>query len=263
MAFYESEKSSPSFFKTKITTQIDFSFPLHFHSSFELLYVREGKIEVTVDRKVYRPSAGTFVLIPPNAAHSYRSQEYSKISILIFNETYLTEIYEETKIGIYRDPVIPNSEELFYELKESENNLFLLKSVLYRIAAKYAENTVFSTVSLKDEGFVATFSEYLERHYSEQISEITAAKELGYHPRYLSYLIHKGFGTSFCRMLNDYRIRAACNLLQNTNHTVTEIYFAVGFESQSSFNRNFKSVMGVTPMKYRQGYLIGRQNHEN
>ena len=84
---------------------------------------------------------------------------------------------------------------------------------------------------------------------------------MGYHPRYLSSLIQKGFGASFSRLLNDYRIKAACSLLQEGKQSITDIYLSVGFESQSSFNRNFKAIMGVTPLRYRQGYRIGESNH--
>ncbi|MBQ8341873.1 MAG: helix-turn-helix domain-containing protein [Clostridia bacterium] len=260
MAFYETNRSGPSFLKTAVGRNTDFRFPLHFHTSFELLYVQEGEIEVVVDKGVYHPRAGALVLIPPNSAHSYDTREHSVTNILIFTTGYLPEIYEETQSGVYRDPVITNGATLFSCLKEAEGDLFLLRAALYRIAAAYAKNQPLAAPAERGDDFAFIFSEYMEQHCTEPLSEKSVAKAMGYHPRYLSTLIAKSFGASFCRVLNEYRVREACRLLSG-ERSITEVYLAVGFESQSTFNRNFKAIMGVTPMQYKQGYLIGRRNH--
>lgn len=261
MAFYEYHRSNPAVLKTVVGSSVDFSFPLHFHTSFELLYVGEGEIEVVVDKTTYHPQRGMLMLIPPDSAHSYFTREHSKIGLLIFNANVLPEICEEMRTGIYRDPVIADGEAIFHELKAAEGNVLLFRAALYRIAAAYAENPPLAAVPKGGDDFVPTFSAYMEKHCAEPLTEGTVAKALGYHPRYLSTLIRKGFGTSFCRVLNDYRVKEACVLLREGKRSVTEVYLTVGFESQSSFNRNFKAVMGVTPLAYRRGYRIGRGGH--
>ena len=261
MAFYETHRSSPAFLKTNVGYNVNFNFPLHFHKSFELLYVWEGEIEVVVDRATYLPQKGSLMLIPPNSVHSYHTRQHSEIGILIFNTQFLPEIYEETQSGVYRDPVILDGEALFMYLKETEEDAFLFRAALYRIAAAYAKNKPLAALPDRGDDFAFAFSEYMEKHCTEQISEALVARDMGYHPRYLSTLIAKSFGASFCRVLNDYRVREACTLLLAGDKSITEVYLAVGFESQSTFNRNFKAIMGVTPMQYKQGYLIGRRNH--
>jgi AraC-like DNA-binding protein len=84
---------------------------------------------------------------------------------------------------------------------------------------------------------------------------------LGYNTRYLSHLINKEFGASFRDVLNECRIKEACRLLQNGKISVTEAYLEVGFDSQCTFNRNFKSIMGTTPIKYKQGFRLGMNTH--
>lgn len=240
---------------------MDFNFPLHFHTSFELLYVEEGAIEVTVDKSVYLTQGGSFVLIPPDATHSYHTPQHSRIGILILNTDLLPEIYEEMKMGIYRSPVIENGEALFQALTDAENNIMLFRATLYRIAAMYEENELLNAPAKIDDDFAFKLSTYIERHYTETLSGKSIAMAMGYHPRYLSTLIKKGFGTSFSRLLNDYRIKAACSLLREGKQNVTEIWTSTGFESQSAFHRNFKEIMGMTPLQYRQGYRIGCHNH--
>ena len=261
MAFYETNRSGPSFSKTAVGRNRNFRFPLHFHTSFELLYVQEGEIEVVVDRSTYVARKGSLVLILPNLAHSYCTRVLSETDILIFNKNYLPEICEEAQTGVSRDPMILDGKELFEELKRSEGEPFLFRAALYRIAAAYAKNQPLAAPAERGDGFAFAFSEYMEQHFTEPLSEKSVANAMGYHPRYLSALINKSFGASFCRVLNDYRVQEACALLLSGEKSITEVYLAVGFESQSTFNRNFKAIMSVTPMQYKQGYLIGRRNH--
>ena len=246
MAFYEYNRSSPTFLKTEMSKleSVNFHFPLHFHSSFELLFVYEGEIEVTVDGVSYSPHAGELMLIAPDLAHSYRTKEYSKIGILIFNAGLLPEVCEETQAGVYRNPLIPDGTAYFARLKEVEGNLLLFRAELYRIAAAYTDNPPLRTTLRCGGSFVPVLSAYLEAHCTEEISEASVAKEMGYHPRYLSSLINKNFGVSFSRLLNEYRIKLACKRIRAREGNITEIYLAAGFESQSSFNRNFKAIMG-------------------
>lgn len=261
MAFYEYHRSNPTFFRTAVGRNTDFSFPLHFHTSFELLYVKEGEIEVVVDKTVYHPPKGALMLIPPDSAHSYFTREHSVIGILIFNANVLPELCTEMQAGVYRDPMIADGEALFCELKAAEGNVLLFRAALYRIAAAYAENPPIVAAPGGADNFVRSFSAYMEKHCTEPLSESSVARALGYHPRYLSTLVRKGFGTSFCHVLNDYRVKEACALLKAGEQSVTEVYMAAGFESQSSFHRNFKAVMGVTPSVYRRGYRIGQGGH--
>lgn len=52
--------------------------------------------------------------------------------------------------------------------------------------------------------------------------------------------------------INRMRIQKSLSLLANTNMTVLEISSAVGFESISSFNRQFLSILRMSPQKWRK-----------
>ena len=51
--------------------------------------------------------------------------------------------------------------------------------------------------------------------------------------------------------INWVRIRAACKELRKTNISVNEIAMRSGFTTISTFNRNFRRILGVSPQQWR------------
>ncbi len=69
----------------------------------------------------------------------------------------------------------------------------------------------------------------------------------------LSILINKQIGKHFFDFINEYRIKDAKILLKDqSNLTVLEILYQVGFSSKSSFYTAFKKETGFTPSDYRK-----------
>lgn len=72
-------------------------------------------------------------------------------------------------------------------------------------------------------------------------------------PRSVSRAINSCFGQNFHSMLNGYRIREACRLMQEADrriHTVEYIAEKAGFRSRTSFASLFKKTTGLTPSDY-------------
>ncbi|WP_394749817.1 helix-turn-helix domain-containing protein [Spongiimicrobium salis] len=71
----------------------------------------------------------------------------------------------------------------------------------------------------------------------------------------LSILINHKIGMHFFDFVNEYRIKKAMEILENTAKselTILEILYEVGFNSKSSFNTSFKKYTGLTPTVYRK-----------
>jgi AraC-like DNA-binding protein len=47
------------------------------------------------------------------------------------------------------------------------------------------------------------------------------------------------------------RIKKACEMLRNTDNTLTSISFAVGFTDPKYFSKVFKKETGIVPTEYR------------
>ena len=52
--------------------------------------------------------------------------------------------------------------------------------------------------------------------------------------------------------INQVRIRAACEYLKKTDESVAMIAAKCGFPVSSTFNRNFRHIMGVSPAEWRR-----------
>jgi len=81
------------------------------------------------------------------------------------------------------------------------------------------------------------------------------ANRLGVTPRHLRHQLDLA-GTSFQRLLNDYRHRLARRLLSQTDEGISEIVYLTGFSEPSTFYRAFRRWEGTTHIEYRQQHRV-------
>ena len=90
------------------------------------------------------------------------------------------------------------------------------------------------------------------------LEELAAA--VGQKPKMLSTVINETLGQNFFDFINHYRVDEAKRLLTNPvdkKITVSEVLYAVGFNSKSSFNTLFKKYTGLTPTEFRRRQEVG------
>ncbi|MBQ8345507.1 MAG: AraC family transcriptional regulator [Clostridia bacterium] len=256
MAIYETQYPSFGFQKEIFRYQKNLTFHAHLHANFELLRVKSGRLHVWIEGEEYVLTEGQQILILPQLIHSYQtSAEGSLSQFIIFSADYLPELDAQVRGGERKDPVLATESFSLFDLllHYSKRDHCMFRSVLYQIASFYEANQRINGNPARKEAFSLWLSDYLEAHCTENLDEKSVAKAAGYHPRYLSSLVNRNFGVSFQTLLNEYRIRLAVTLLSDESKSITQIYGMAGFESQSSFNRNFKRIMGMTPREYRTG----------
>lgn len=78
-----------------------------------------------------------------------------------------------------------------------------------------------------------------------------ASDAAGLSPAQLSEAFHRYYHRSAGRFLAEARVDKARSLLALTRDKVVEIGEAVGYESPSSFNANFRRINGLSPREYR------------
>ena len=92
---------------------------------------------------------------------------------------------------------------------------------------------------------------FIEQHSGEELSLRKVAKAVNISANHLSEKFKQVTGMNFVEYVAQIRFKNACHLLRNSNVRVSEIAFAVGFQSLSQFNRVFKKLSGKSPTQYR------------
>ncbi|GAB5410071.1 MAG: hypothetical protein BalsKO_24360 [Balneolaceae bacterium] len=82
------------------------------------------------------------------------------------------------------------------------------------------------------------------------------ARQINIVPNYLSQFLNNRLNKSFSDYVNEYRVRAAEEMLRNnTLLTVEAIGNECGFKSNSTFYAAFKKVKGITPGEFKKRQL--------
>ena len=77
------------------------------------------------------------------------------------------------------------------------------------------------------------------------------ASQVHLSPSYLSDVLKKETGKNTQEHIHFYLIEAAKNHLINTNLTINQIAYNLGFDYPQYFNKLFKKKTGQTPLEYR------------
>jgi AraC-like DNA-binding protein len=99
----------------------------------------------------------------------------------------------------------------------------------------------------------------IHEHSDEELSLTRVAKSVHVSPNYFSEKFKEVTGENFVHYIARTRTERARELLQNPNLRISEIAFAVGFQSLSQFNRVFKKLSGESPSAYRAARSIRRK----
>ena len=100
---------------------------------------------------------------------------------------------------------------------------------------------------------------FIEEHCAKKLSLKKVARAVNIHPNYLSERFKHVTGMNFVEYIACTRFKEACRLLHDADLRISEIAFAVGFQSLSQFNRVFKKFGGRSPTQYRATKRILRR----
>ena len=102
---------------------------------------------------------------------------------------------------------------------------------------------------------VSAALEYMNAHYSEQITLTDVASHIYSNPTYLSRVIKTEVGIGFTELLTKLRIDAAKKLLKNPAYKINEIAETVGYSNPRYFTFAFKKQTGLTPYTFRSEHI--------
>ena len=95
---------------------------------------------------------------------------------------------------------------------------------------------------------------YMIANCQQELTLEAVANHVGFNSGYFSRMFKKVTGYNFIEYLTLQRVNAAQLLLIDSDMNITEVAYAAGFKSISSFNRVFKQLQGCSPRDYRKYY---------
>ena len=94
----------------------------------------------------------------------------------------------------------------------------------------------------------------MDRAYAEPLDVRAVAAVAHISEAHFSRSFRAVFGETPHRYLQRRRVERSMFLLRETDRSVTDICFDVGFTSLGTFSRTFREIVGETPSSYRAGH---------
>ncbi|MBO6166574.1 MAG: helix-turn-helix domain-containing protein [Eubacterium sp.] len=106
----------------------------------------------------------------------------------------------------------------------------------------------------RDKGLSRTITkcvDYIYSHIYDRITIKDLSEYTGVSSSYLSRQFAKELGLPISDYIREKKIELSQEMLRNTDDSLPDIALRLSFSSQSHFIQTFKSVVGMTPKKYR------------
>lgn len=230
---------------------VDFSFFAHMHSSFELIIILSGSMDITVGTNIYTVHKNEAVLIFPHQVHSLKSEK-SEHMLYIFSPDIIKAFSSKVISKLPLNNKFDLDEHLLAGLCNLNDNSSILekKGVLYSVCAKFDKATEYAARASYEGSLLYKIFGFIELEYNKDCTLKSMAEKLTYDHSYLSRYFKNNVGIGFNDYLNQYRINAACEMLTNTDCSILQCAMDCGYSSVRSFNRAFKAILGITPSAY-------------
>ncbi len=258
-----------------------FNGPYHFHPELELTWIRKssGKRYVGGNVSDYKPD--DLVLVGANVPHCWHSTNEdmpgtAQAIVIQFHPTFaggaflelpelikIKSLFEKATAGVLitgntKAKTISRIKQC--AAKEGLPRLLQFLEILDLIAGSDETELIdhnyagFTASPAETERFQKVFS-YLIEHYQQEIGLKMIAKIANLTPtafcRYFKNVTRK----TLVKIVTEFRINKACQLLRSSEKSVNEICYECGFGNISYFNKTFKAITEYTPLQYRSLFL--------
>ena len=239
---------------------------LHTHPFTEIFFVLNGKGNFFFRRDIRPIETGDLIIIPPYLEHTEQSipgtpLEYYVLGIdgIAFQEedqSSTAQIFcNFDNVSLIRDLFA----QIHYEMKSGGYGAelicqHLLEILILRILRSSRQLVPVSINTVRMTKECAQIKEYLDTNYAEHITLDTLTGLTHMNKYYMAHSFAKYTGLSPIQYLNRRRLEAACQLLRDTDLSVSDIAGSTGFSSQSYFTQTFRKFYGITPIRYRQDH---------
>lgn len=244
------------------------TFEPHVHSHIEFVFMQKGgKTIGFADEKELVIEQGDLFVAFPNQVHYYQDIEKPlEATLLIASpdicpeyKKYLENLLPETPVlkNAANNPRIKNVITILQNC-DYENNDFAeaqLRGCMLILLGEFLNCTNLQKIPTNNTDVTKDIITFCNENYMNDISLATISDSLHISRYYVSHIFAKRLHISFSDYINSLRVRKACELLKSGKGSITEIAFAVGYNSARTFDRCFSKIKDVTPREYRANAL--------
>jgi AraC-like DNA-binding protein len=257
----------------------------HRHPELELIKIEKGNGVLYIGNKMVDFQNGDLILIGANIPHCWKfDDKYFKednpapINILVihFGENFwgesflnlpenrlIKELIDKSGQGILlRNKSLLESAKFLSRLHDAvyTERIMLLLQVLLLFTKNVV--SVLLPVNYKPDNTklinerIAVIYEYLLRNFKNDIQLLDVAKVAGMTPNSFCRYFKAATGKTYSQLLIEIRVEHACKLLIENNQNMKYIGFEAGFNNLGSFYKNFKQVIGSSPLNYKKQFKV-------
>ena len=252
---------------------------LHFHNLLEIGICRFGTGDLVLDQRAERFGPDMISVIPRNFPHTTNSDPgtYGSWEYLFLDPgTLLREHFGENEIlqrrflnllgrDAFFGPVsqyrsLSSVVELILDEMRTKGAFYiekvrgLLLSLLFEIAriAKKEDEDEPDVQLRTGVGPIQNALKYVEEHYADPIRIEELAKECHTSETHFRRLFSEYIDMTPVEYVNLVRVLRSCEALRSSNASMSTVAQNCGFSTVSTFDRNFKQVLGVTPYQWKK-----------
>lgn len=231
--------------------------PLHKHEKGQLTYVEGGLAYLNTKDKTYFLPARHYVWIPSRLEHFVQhSSDTLIVRNIYFNTADEGEHAFFGQMGIYPVNNLLLEMLLFTEKWKGDISpedvfrfqfLTTMKNLLPE-TSKYPLPIVLPTT---DSERLEPVIRFIHEHLGSPLTLPMVASEFGFSVRSLSRLFQQKISISFLQYLKLSRVIKAIELLLESDKSISEIAYEVGYNSVSAFSNTFYQLLGMRPTDFK------------
>lgn len=258
------------------------------HDHYEMVYVKKGSATFVIEDAEVNLVPNSVIIIKPQKSHKFIVKtENCELIVLYFklkgkadgngshaSLTDFVDYIEDEASGAYVYLKLGKKNDIFYVMNRILRErmkfqvwgdflsclLIMELFVLLSRTLKQEWEQSAKNRNLKLHELLNIAKEYIDNNYAKDLTLSQVAKYIYLSDSYFAHSFKDKFGISPKSYILKVRIRAAKELLENTDLKIADIALSVGFSSQQRFNDIFRKYTEITPLKYRQQKKLERMN---
>ena len=226
---------------------------------YHILLINAGEGTAIHNGREYTLKRGSLVIYAPGETQEYT---FCTDSISLWMHVTGTAIDEilgmaGVKSGVYalnfNKTVFETYSNLIHRFNSPEQKKFANASFIELIS--YISDAIHRPEAGGNYESFAHVLTYIQMNYNKHLTVDELAKMSGYSKSRFSHLFSEAMGTTPMRYQHDIRLSNSCEMLCQTDLSITEISYMCGFEDALYFSRKFRKKYGISPSEYRNSML--------